>query len=305
MSYNQPILSFCMTRRDGHDTNNPPAKNGSRLRDASDAHIMTGEPFLVAKNLRYDAANGATLVRDVSLSLDERTILAIAGPNGAGKTTLLRLLSGSELPTGGDVLIGGRNLKRLSATERARMIAVVSQQEQPDGRLFLRDYVALGQIPIQADRSNRAHLDDVERILRLTGLADLAETRIAVLSGGERQRAHIARALAQNPSLLLLDEPTNHLDPDAKGRMLSLVAELGITVVMIVHDLVMIPEFASHVALINAARLAGFGPVNEVLTPSRVQDIFGVTYLQFAHQGRLVPALDIRKNGTLMEKSIT
>ncbi len=257
---------------------------------------MTGRPFLVADRLRYSAADGAVLVQDVSFSVDEGTVLAIAGPNGAGKTTLLRLLSGSETPTGGRVLVSGRNLERLSATERARMIAVVSQQEQPDGRLRLRDYVALGQIPIQADRSSRAHAEDMERILRLTGLAGLADARMAVLSGGERQRAHIARALAQDPSLLFLDEPTNHLDPDAKGRMLSLVAELGITVVMIVHDLVMIPEFASHAALVNAARLAGFGPVDEVLTPDRVRDIFGVTYLHFAHQGRLIPALDIRRN---------
>ncbi|MCY4290452.1 MAG: ABC transporter ATP-binding protein [Roseovarius sp.] len=276
------------------------ALDANDVRDASEGQIR---PFLVAEKLQYNAANGTALVQDVSFSVDERTILAIAGPNGAGKTTLLRLLSGSEAPTGGDVLVGGRNLKRLSAKNRARMIAVVSQQEQPDGRLFLRDYVALGQIPIQADRSSQAHADDVKRILRLTSLTDLAETRMAVLSGGERQRAHIARALAQNPSLLFLDEPTNHLDPDAKGRMLSLIAELGITVVMIVHDLVMIPEFASHVALINAARLAGFGPVNEVLTPDRVHDIFGVSYLQFAHQGRLIPALDIRKNETPMERS--
>ena len=278
------------------------AKNGRRVRDADEGQV-TDQPFLVAEELRFDAANGAALVQDVSFSVKEGTILAIAGPNGAGKTTLLRLLSGSEAPTSGDVLISGRNLKQLSATERARMIAVVSQQEQPDGRLFLRDYVALGQIPIQADRSSRAHADNMKRILHLTSLTYLAEKRMAVLSGGERQWAHIARALAQNPSLLFLDEPTNHLDPDAKGRMLSLVTELGITVVMIVHDLVMIPEFASHVALINAARLAGFGPVNEVLTPDRVQDVFGVTYLHFAHQGRLIPALDIRKSEISMERN--
>ena len=257
---------------------------------------FAGQPFLVAEKLYLESLSGTALIQDVSFSLNEGTILAIAGPNGAGKTTLLRILSGSHAPTCGDVIINGRNLKQLSAAERARMIAVVGQQEQPDSRLFLRDYVALGQIPIQADRSARAHADDVWRILRLTGLADLAEKRMGVLSGGERQRAHIARALAQNPSLLFLDEPTNHLDPDAKGRMLSLVTELGITVVMIVHDLVMIPEFASHVALINAARLAGFGSVNDVLTSDRVQDIFGVTYLHLAHQGRMIPALDIRKH---------
>ncbi len=263
---------------------------------------MSGQPFLVVEKLRFDSAGGAALVQDVSFSVDEGTILAIAGPNGAGKTTLLRLLSGSIAPTGGDVRINGRNLKSLSATERARIIAVVSQQEMPDGRLFLRDYVALGQIPILADRSSQAHAEEVHRILRLTSLTDLADKRMAVLSGGERQRAHIARALAQNPSLLFLDEPTNHLDPDAKGRMLSLVTELGITVVMVVHDLVMIPEFASHVALMNSARITGFGPVNEVLTPARVQEIFGVTYLHFAHRGRLIPALDIRKNAISNER---
>lgn len=298
-----PLLKYLATLEPAQDADDVPAKSGRRARDA-DKGLTTDLPFLVARRLRYDAANGAALVQDVSFSVDEGTVLAVAGPNGAGKTTLLRLLSGSEAPTGGDVLIGGHNLKQLSATERARMIAVVSQQEQPDGRLYLRDYVALGQIPIQADRSSQAHAECMKRILCLTGLTDLAETRMAVLSGGERQRAHIARALAQNPSLLFLDEPTNHLDPDAKGRMLSLIAELGITVVMIVHDLVMIPEFASHVALINATRLAGFGPVNEVLTPDRVQDIFGVTYLHFAHQGRLIHALDIRKNETSMERNI-
>ncbi len=277
-------------------------QTASKLSATQIKGTLAGQSFLVAEKLHYRSASGAALVQDVSFSVDEGAILAIAGPNGAGKTTLLRLLSGSEMPTSGDVLINGRNLKHLSATERARIIAVVSQQELPDGRLFLRDYVALGQIPIQADRSSQAHAEDVQRILRLTSLTDLADKRMGMLSGGERQRAHIARALAQNPSLLFLDEPTNHLDPDAKGRMLSLVTELGITVVMIVHDLVMIPEFASHVALMNAARITGFGPVAEVLTPNRVQDIFGITFLNIEYQGRLIPALDIRKNATVIER---
>lgn len=256
---------------------------------------MTAQPFLVAEDLEYSALNGEVLLQGVSFALDEGTILAIAGPNGAGKTTLLNLLCGAEGLALGDVRIKGRSLKSLSAKERARMIAVVSQQELPDGRLPLQDYVALGQIPIRADRSADDHMRELNRILDLTGLAALTEKRMAQLSGGERQRAHIARALAQSPSLLFLDEPTNHLDPDAKGRMLSLVAELGITVVMIVHDLVMIPEFATHVALMKSTRLTGFGPVDEVLTPERVRETFGVDYLCFHHEGRMIPALDIRK----------
>ncbi len=251
--------------------------------------------FLVAKGLEYYALNGDVLLQDVNFSLDEGSILAIAGPNGAGKTTLLNLLCGLERLALGDVTIKGQSLRQLSAPERARTIAVVGQQELPDGRLKLRDYVALGQIPIQADRSAEDHKVDLERVLQITELVPLADKPMQRLSGGERQRAHIARALAQRPSLLFLDEPTNHLDPDAKGHMLSLVAELGVTVVMIVHDLVMIPEFATHVALMKATRMTGFGPVPEVLTPERVRDTFGVDYLCFQHEGRVIPALDIRK----------
>ncbi len=256
---------------------------------------MIKQSFLIAENLEYYALNGDILLQGVSFTLDEGAILAIAGPNGAGKTTLLNLLCGAEALALGDVRMNGQSLKHLSAKERARMIAVVSQQEFPDGRLSLRDYVALGQIPIRADRSAEDHACELNRILDLTDLAPLAEKRMAQLSGGERQRAHIARALAQNPSLLFLDEPTNHLDPDAKGRMLSLVADLGVTVVMIVHDLVMIPEFATHVALMKSTRLTGFGTVAEVLTPERVRETFGVDYLCFHHEGRVIPALDIRR----------
>ncbi|WP_171102504.1 MULTISPECIES: ABC transporter ATP-binding protein [unclassified Ruegeria] len=256
---------------------------------------MTQPAFLVAENLEYYALNGDVLLQDVTFALEEGAILAIAGPNGAGKTTLLNLLCGAVPLALGDVHVSGRSLKSMTAMDRARSIAVVGQQELPDGRLMLRDYIALGQIPIRADRSAAEHAEDINRILDLTGLAGQAEKRMAMLSGGERQRAHIARALAQKPSLLFLDEPTNHLDPDAKGRMLSLVAQLGITVVMIVHDLVLIPEFATHVALMKSTRMTGFGPVDQVLTSDHVQDTFGVDYLSFQYEGRVIPALDIRK----------
>jgi iron complex transport system ATP-binding protein len=215
---------------------------------------------------------------------------------------LLNLLCGAEPLTVGDAILNGRSLSALSAVERARKIAVVSQQEAPDGRLMLRDYAALGQIPIQTDRSATQHAEDLQRILNLTGLSALANKRMATLSGGERQRAHIARALAQAPSLLFLDEPTNHLDPDAKGRMLSLVADLGITVVMIMHDLVLIPEFATHVALMTSTRLTAFGPVNSVLTPENVRDTFGVDYLRLSYEGRVIPALDVRKTNVSLKK---
>lgn len=256
---------------------------------------MTGAPFLCVRDLHYRAAGGETLLQGVSFDLDRGKMLAIAGPNGAGKTTLLNLLSGMGPMTSGDVRIDGQSLQTLTPEHRARLIAVVSQQSFPDDRLLLRDYVALGQMPIWTQYASTEHVRALEDVLMVTRLTELREKPLSQLSGGERQRAHIARALAQKPQLLFLDEPTNHLDPDAKGRMLSLIAGLGITVVMIVHDLVMIPEFASHVALMKDAHLTAFGAVTDVLTPDAVRETFGVDYLLLPYKDRHIPALDIRK----------
>lgn len=256
---------------------------------------MTRQPFFDVQGVEYFTATDDQLLHPVSFQLDQGTVLAIAGPNGAGKSTLLNLLSGLESLAQGDVVLEGASLKALSAAERAKRIAVVSQHGNPDGRLLLRDYVALGQMPIWSDRSATDHAASLAQVLDVTRLTDLAESPMGRLSGGERQRAHIARALAQRPHLLFLDEPTNHLDPDAKGRMLSLIAGLGVTVIMIVHDLVMIPEFATHVALMKSASMTHFGTVQDILTPANIHETFGVDYLEFSHQGRIIAALDIRK----------
>ncbi len=249
---------------------------------------------LSVRDVSSVASSGAILLQDASFELEQEAILAIAGPNGAGKTTLMNMLCGINTPTSGEIRINDRPLSAMPAAERARQIAVVGQQDMPDGRLTLREYVTLGQIPIQSDRSAAAHAKALDRTLDVTALTSLADKKMAVLSGGERQRAHIARALAQEPAILFLDEPTNHLDPDAKGRVLSLVTGLGITVIMVLHDLVLIPEFATHVALLKDTRLTGFGPASDILTPNNVRDTFGVPYLQFQHEDRTVAALDIR-----------
>ncbi|OIQ28892.1 MAG: iron ABC transporter ATP-binding protein [Alphaproteobacteria bacterium MedPE-SWcel] len=257
--------------------------------------MTASQTFLSVRDLEYCSLNGEALVSGVSFDLQQGAILAIAGPNGAGKSTLLSLLSGTEPLATGEVLIAGSCLRQMKAQDRAGVIALVSQNSAPDGRLRLRDYVALGQLPIAARRSAAQNSRMLAHILDLTGLSKMALKPMAQLSGGERQRAHIARALAQEPELLFLDEPTNHLDPQAKGRILSLVASLGITVVMVVHDLVMIPEFATHAALMKSTRLVAFGAASEVLTPENVQATFGVSYLNLPHEGRMIPVLDLRK----------
>lgn len=260
---------------------------------------------LTIDKLGFQTASGVTLLEDASFALPKGAILAIAGPNGAGKTTLMGMLAGIVSPTAGEVTVEGQSLTSMTALNRARTIALVSQHGNPDGRLAVRDYVALGQMPIWSEHARADHADALVSVLDLTQLAEKAAAAMSSLSGGERQRAHIARALAQRPKLLLLDEPTNHLDPEAKGRMLSLIASLGITVAMVVHDLVMIPEFTTHTALVHAGRVTAFGLTAEVLTPAAVLETFGVEYLLLPHADRQVPALDIRKSTVTLQKGTT
>ncbi|MEL6967247.1 MAG: ABC transporter ATP-binding protein [Pseudomonadota bacterium] len=259
------------------------------------APVSVRHPVLSVRHLHYRAPGGQRLLEDVSLDVATGSVLAIAGPNGAGKTTLMNTMCGLLSPTNGEVLFAGQPLQALSPTERARSMAIVAQQLNIDPRLSLRDYVALGQLPIWTRHGAADHAAHLNDCLHISGLADLADKPVRQLSGGELQRGHIARALAQKPMLLFLDEPTNHLDPDAKGKILSIVCQLGITVVMVLHDLVMIPEFATHVALMRDARLMASGPVGDVQTPAAIKSVFGVDYRLFQGPDRTVPALDIRR----------
>ena len=253
-------------------------------------------PMLEARSLTYDARDGSRLIDAVSLSLHSGDVLAIVGPNGAGKSTLLNLLSGLIKPTSGSILVEETPLNTLAPLERARRLAVVSQLEQPDTRLSVEQYVALGRLPWQGAVDDATHQAAVDQALLLTTTTALRYVPISQLSGGERQRMHIARALAQEPQLLLLDEPTNHLDPDAKGKMLSLIAGRGITVIAVVHDLALVPEFASHLAILDQARLRAVGPVADVLQPAIIREVFGVDLIRLPHpqETRTLSIIDIR-----------
>lgn len=250
---------------------------------------------LAADRISFSVGNGPPLVDDASLTVDAGAILALAGPNGAGKSTLLRLLAGLETATSGTVRVFGRPLTNLSDAERARRFAFVSQLDEPDRRLTVSDYVALGRIPHVGQTSNAENQAAVDDAIASVALDDKTERPLGRLSGGELQRASIARALCQQPEILFLDEPTNHLDPKAKGELLSLVAGRGITCVCVLHELALIPGLASHAVLMQRGRIAAAGPTDKVLTGEAVRAVFGVDFLHVAHptEQRMLPVLDI------------
>lgn len=246
---------------------------------------LTGEAqaVLSATNLGYQARGNEILVENVTLSVGAGERLAIIGPNGAGKTTLLRMLAGMLKPGSGRVDLFGGDISAMKPGERAKKIAVVGQTDQPDPRVRVWDYVGLGRVPHSGAMSRAEEWAVIRNALERVGLEAMRDREIGTLSGGEKQRAQIARALAQQPRLLFLDEPTNHLDPRARGDLLDLVAGLKLTVVAVLHDLALVPAFATHIAVMDGGRLVAHGAPDEVLKPAIVRKVFAVDVLRLPH----------------------
>ena len=262
-------------------------------------HSISEEYALKVNGLSYNLPNGTTLLNSVSFNLHAGEILALVGLNGSGKTTLIRLLAGLLVPSLGNISFSNRAFEGLSITERARQIAYFGQHDDADGRLLVNDFVGLGLFPHRSSLSSKEIKNRIEDALDRVGLFEKSNYQIAQLSGGERQRAKFARAVCQAPKLLLLDEPTNHLDPAAKGALLTAAMQLGITVVTALHDLTLIDDFATHVAVLKDGSLAGFGHPSDIINPQIIQEIFGVQMFRLQHPNkqRMLSSLDVMMGG--------
>lgn len=219
-------------------------------------------------------------VRDISLRVPAGEILGIIGPNGAGKTTLLRALTRVIAPRAGSIRFEGRDMRALSAQSLARRIAVVSQNP-PSGFMGVREYVLLGRLPhygrFQFFESGKDR-DIVEWALEMTGARPFRDRRMEALSGGERQLVRIARALAQQPRLLMLDEPIAHLDIGHQvavlDRLRRLNRDMGLTLVMVLHDLNLAAEYCHILALLGNGRLRSFGPPEAVIRYRTIEAVY-------------------------------
>ncbi len=212
-----------------------------------------------------------TVLDRVSLRLEEGCWLMVTGPNGAGKTTLARAIVQS-VPYTGTVMLGGRDMRTLTARERALSIGVLSQTHHPEFGFRVEEVVRMGRYAHSRSglpgRSDPDADEAVRRALEQTGLHDLASRSVLTLSGGEMQRMFFAQVLAQDPRLLILDEPLNHLDPEYQKQLLSLIQEWlrekGRAVISVMHDLSIARAFGDEILLLSGGRTAAYGPAAEV-----------------------------------------
>ncbi len=227
---------------------------------------------LAAIKKSYESAAGeVTALKGVDLEIERGEIYGIIGLSGAGKSTLIRCINMLERPTEGKVIVDGKDLTALGEAElreERKGIGMIFQHFNLLSSATVYDNVAF---PLRLSGTDEAQIrTKVEPLLSLVGLADKAQQYPAQLSGGQKQRVGIARALASDPKVLLSDEATSALDPQTTKSILHLIADinkkLGLTVVIITHEMQVIKDICDKVAVIEGGVIAEKGSVLDIFT---------------------------------------
>ena len=210
-------------------------------------------------------------LRDINLKINDGDIFGIIGMSGAGKSTLVRCINMLERPTSGTVLINGRDIGALSAEELRRVRRRTTMIFQSFNLLMQRTCIANICFPLELAGMKKAEAKKrAGELLELVGLSDKANAYPAQLSGGQQQRIAIARALATDPEVLLCDEATSALDPKTTRSILELIKQinerLGITVIIITHQMSVIEDICTRVAILENGSVVEEGEVSKVFS---------------------------------------
>ncbi len=225
----------------------------------------------------YHTASGdVKALENVDLRIEDGDIYGIIGLSGAGKSTLVRCINLLEKPDSGEVLVDGKELTALSDRELRRARQSISMIFQGFNLLMQRTSLDNVCFPMElAGVKKDAARKKARELLELVGLPDKAGAYPVQLSGGQKQRVAIARALASDPKVLLCDEATSALDPQTTRSILALLKELnrklGVTVVVITHEMRVVEQICSHVAILDKGVIQESGPVAEVFANPRTE----------------------------------
>ena len=230
------------------------------------------------KNLSktFDKSCNVDALKNVNLSIEAGDVCGVIGMSGAGKSTLIRCIAMLETPSSGSIEIDGKDIFSLKGKELLdlkKSLGVVFQGYNLLMQRSIRQNIAFPLELIKMPKDQIAKR--VDELLCLVGLSDKAEEYPSQLSGGQRQRVAIARALASNPKVLLCDEPTSALDPLTTRSILKLLREinhtLGVTIVIITHEIAVVRSICNKVAVIDAGEIAESGLTKEVFAAPQSQ----------------------------------
>ena len=210
-------------------------------------------------------------LNNVSLTIEQGEIVGIIGFSGAGKSTLIRTVNLLEKPDSGEIVINGKDFTKLNSRQLAQERKKIGMIFQHFNLLSSRTVFENIALPLELDHVSKTEINKkVNELLKIVGLEDKAHDYPKSLSGGQKQRVAIARALANDPYLLLCDEATSALDPATTQSILQLLREinqrLGITILLITHEMEVIKTVCNHVAVIDKGQLLIKGTLSEIVS---------------------------------------
>lgn len=237
---------------------------------------------LEAKNISV-SIGGKKILSNISANFTEGKRIAIIGANGAGKSTLLKVLAALNSEYTGEVILNGKNIRKMSRKEIARNIAVMPQTMEIPPDITVTRLIDYGRFPYRSIFSGGNPKEDreaTEWALKVANLEKFKDRQVNSLSGGERQRARIAMALAQKPQIILFDEPTTYLDIAHQLEVMQIIKfineKFGMTVIMVLHDINHAIEYADEIFVIKDCKIFAQGSPKKILTENLLAEVFGV-----------------------------
>lgn len=221
-------------------------------------------------------------LQDANLQIYDGEIVTIIGPNGSGKSTLIKAMSRCLKPKEGQILLDGMNINKIPTKVISRKMAILPQVKNVSGDITVESLVSYGRYPHLrfGKRLNKSDYETVDWAIEKTGLTSIRKQNVITLSGGERQRAWIAMALAQKPEILILDEPTTYLDISYQLEVLELIKQLneslGITVVMVLHDLNQAARYSDKIYVLNQGLIYKYGEPSKIINSELLNHIFRI-----------------------------
>lgn len=251
------------------------------------------------------------IIKGIDLEINKGEFFALLGPNGSGKTTLFKLITGQLPIHSGKVLICGKEISSLSKLEKAKKMAVLTQEVQVSFDYTVEEIISLGRYPHQKGILKQLSKEDrkvIEEVMEITKIKHFSKTQFRLISGGEKQRVLLAKALAQEPEVLLLDEPTNHLDIKHTFQMLNLLKErqqnMGLTIFAILHDLNVASLYADRIALLHNGSFLEVGDVDLLRKEEQLKKVYEVKVKSQSHPTVPKPQLLMTPNYLTSSKSI-
>ena len=226
--------------------------------------------------------NGKPVGDAVNLEIPKGKVISFIGPNGAGKSTVMGIISRLIAKDSGLVSFDGTELEKWKSKELSKRLAILTQSNNIQMKLTVRELVAFGRFPYSGNRTTKEDEEIIEQAIAYMELEEFRDRFIDELSGGQRQRALIAMVIAQDTDYILLDEPTNNLDIYHATNMMKIVRrlcdELEKTIILVLHEINYAAFYSDYICAFVDGKVAKFGTVKEVMTKETLSEIYKVDF---------------------------